>query len=254
MYLETGAVPHSFIISSRRLNYLHTIVTIEDEELTKIVYLAQKSNPSHGDFVKLIENDFKTIGEEINQNFVRNMGKEQFKIFVINKIKEATLKYLQDKQTGHSKDNEIEYSRLEIQQYLTNPKFNKRECELLFALRPHTVRVIKANTPSIYRNNMFCPLNCKSPNQQDEQEHLLKCKRLISELNSEQSEIAQVVEYKYLFGNTHEQKAAVSIFMKLLEVRNRLLEENISATTPASGASLDTASQACQGSGGDTRS
>ena len=101
---------------------------------------------------------------------------------------------------------------------------------------------------------MFCPLNCKSPNQQDEQEHLLKCKRLISELNSEQSEIAQVVEYKYLFGNTHEQKAAVLIFMKLLEVRNRLLEENISATTPASGASLDTASQARQGSGGDTRS
>ena len=131
---------------------------------------------------------------------------------------------------------------------------NWHNSQLLFALRSHTVRGIKANTPSIYRNNMFCPLNCKSPNQQDEQEHLLKCKRLISELNSEQSEIAQVVEYKYLFGNTHEQKAAVLIFMKLLEVRNRLLEENISATTPASGASLDTASQACQGSGRDTRS
>jgi hypothetical protein len=102
LYLETGAIPLSFIISSRRLNYLHTIVTREDEELTKRVYLAQKSNPSPGDFVKLIENDFKTIGEEMNENFVRNMGKEQFKIFVKNKIKEATLKYLQDKQAGHS--------------------------------------------------------------------------------------------------------------------------------------------------------
>ena len=68
LYLETGAIPLSFIISSRRLNYLQTIVTRENEELTKIVYLARKSNPSPGDFVKLIEQDFESIGEEIEDN------------------------------------------------------------------------------------------------------------------------------------------------------------------------------------------
>ena len=59
-------------------------MTRENEELTKIVYLAQKSNPSPGDFVKLIEQDFERIGEEIEDNLVKNMGKDQFKILVKN--------------------------------------------------------------------------------------------------------------------------------------------------------------------------
>ena len=56
-----------------------------------------------------------------------------------------------------------------------------------------------------------------------------------------------------MFGNTYEKKADVLIFMKLREVRNRLFEENINMTTPASGASQDMESQACQGSGRDMR-
>ena len=191
-------------------------MTRDDEELTKRVYLTQKQNPSPGDFVKLIEEDFKTIGEEMNDNMIKKMEKEQFKTFVKNKIKEATLKYLKEKQAGHSKVNNIEYSKLLRQPYLSSSIFNNKECELLFALRSHTVRGIKANTPSIYRNNMYCPLNCSSSPQQDEQEHLLKCHRIIGELKVEETEIAQIVDYKDLFGSTHEQKAAVLMFMKLL--------------------------------------
>ena len=128
LYLETGSIPLSYIISSRRLNYLHTIVTRDDEELTKRVYLTQKQNPSPGDFVKLIEEDFKTIGEEMNDNMIKKMEKEQFKTFVKNKIKEATLKYLKEKQAGHSKVNNIEYSKLLRQPYLSSSIFNNKEC------------------------------------------------------------------------------------------------------------------------------
>ena len=35
LFLETGAIPLEYILASRRLNYLHTIVTRDDEELTK---------------------------------------------------------------------------------------------------------------------------------------------------------------------------------------------------------------------------
>ena len=58
------------------------------------------------------------------------------------------------------------------------------------------------------------------------------------------------MEYQDLFGNPHQQKAAVDSFTKLLKVRDRLLEDNRVETTLASGASLDTASPACQGGGG----
>ena len=76
----------------------------------------------------------------------------------------------------------------------------------------------------------------------------------MAELKDAQSEIAQIVDYKDLVGNTHEQKTIVLMFMQLLEVQTRLLEDNIKTTTAASGASLDTESQACQGSGGDMHS
>ena len=35
LYLESGAIPIRFIVSSRRINYLQTIVKREEEELTK---------------------------------------------------------------------------------------------------------------------------------------------------------------------------------------------------------------------------
>ena len=35
IYLETGTVPVEYILVSRRLNYLHTIVTRDNIELTK---------------------------------------------------------------------------------------------------------------------------------------------------------------------------------------------------------------------------
>ena len=65
----------------------------------------------------------------------------------------------------------------------------------MLALRSYTVRGMTANTTSLYRNKMFCPLKCDSTDQQDEQEHLLKCHRLMAELKDEQSDIAPLWEH-----------------------------------------------------------
>jgi hypothetical protein len=54
LYLEAGATPIRFIISSRRLTYHQTILKREDSELTKRIYQEQLKNPSTGDFVKLL--------------------------------------------------------------------------------------------------------------------------------------------------------------------------------------------------------
>ena len=155
-------------------------------------------------------------------------------------------------QVGHSKIKCIEYTKLAIQPYLTSSNFTNKECDLLFALRSKSVRGIKANTPSEHKNNMSCPLCCEESNSQDEQEHLIKCHKILEELGSQPLELALSVEYQDLYGNTHQQKAAVEVFMKLLEVRSRLLEDIRVKKTPASGTSLDTATPACQGGDGHT--
>ena len=41
LFLETGTIPIRYILKSRRLSYLHTILSKDSEELIKDVYEAQ---------------------------------------------------------------------------------------------------------------------------------------------------------------------------------------------------------------------
>ena len=70
LYLESGAIPIRFILSSRRINYLQTILKREDEELIKRVLKAQMDDAHDGDFIKLIEKDFQDLGVSLDFPFV----------------------------------------------------------------------------------------------------------------------------------------------------------------------------------------
>ena len=135
------------------------------------------------------------------------------------------------------------------QPYLRSPFFTNSECNALFAIRSHTLRGVKGNTPSIHKDNMSCPLKCKI-NSEDVQEHILKCQVILNMLEDTELEAAKHVEYNYIYGDTHQQKAAVTLILRLLHLRNNLLKQP-STSTPASGASLVTASLACLGSDRD---
>ena len=86
LYLETGTIPIRFIVASRRLHYLHTIVNRSEDELTKRVYESQARNPQKGDFVLLVKDDFTLIGEEYDETTVLGTGKDQFSKFVETEI------------------------------------------------------------------------------------------------------------------------------------------------------------------------
>ena len=70
LHLETGTLPLKYIIASRRLNYLHNILRRKEDDLLLKVFNAQKEDPLDGDFVKLIENDFKLINEKYNRSSI----------------------------------------------------------------------------------------------------------------------------------------------------------------------------------------
>ena len=48
LYLETSAIPLDFVLTSRRLKFLHTVLSRSDNELTKKIYIAQKTDPIKG--------------------------------------------------------------------------------------------------------------------------------------------------------------------------------------------------------------
>ena len=60
-FLETGQIPITYIWASRRLNYLHTILKRNQNEITRKVYEAQKLDYKKGDFVQQIEDDKEMI-------------------------------------------------------------------------------------------------------------------------------------------------------------------------------------------------
>ena len=57
LHLETGTLPLRWVIAQRRINYLRHIMSRENDEIIKKVFLAHKENPTRGDFVHLVEKD-----------------------------------------------------------------------------------------------------------------------------------------------------------------------------------------------------
>ena len=76
-------------------------------------------------------------------------NQKPYKKHIKMQLNKAALKELTETQGGHSKVNSIKYSQLYIQEYLKSPTFSNSETELLFALRSHSVRGVKANCSSI---------------------------------------------------------------------------------------------------------
>ena len=85
--------------------YLQTLLKRADSELTKRIYFAQKQNPIKGDFFCLVTKDFEKIGETLNEQEIRNKSKLSHKNYIKQKVRNAALLYLKEKQKEHSKIN-----------------------------------------------------------------------------------------------------------------------------------------------------
>ena len=101
LYLETGAIPIRYVVASRRMNYLQTILRGDGNELTRKVFMAQIKNPSEGDYAELVKSDFKEMNLPFNLENIESTGVQNCKIVIKNSIKETALKYLKGKQEKH---------------------------------------------------------------------------------------------------------------------------------------------------------
>ena len=88
-YLETATIPIKHIIYSRRIMYLHNILNRSEGELVKRVYVAQRNNPTKGDFIELVKQDLNDIGEDFDEEKMRCQTKTIIKDHIKNQIKEA---------------------------------------------------------------------------------------------------------------------------------------------------------------------
>ena len=222
LYLESGSISIRHILSSRRINFLRTILERDEEELTKRVLREQQSNPSDGDFIELVKKDLEKCEIVYDEDFITMSRKEHFKRRVKQQIGKAALNDYLNKQKSHSKVKSIKYDKLEAQSYLKSKLFTNEEVSLLTALRSHTVRGVRCNFKNMYKDNTQCPLNCSplSP-LQDTQEHMLHC----SKLDMHNVIAANAISYNDIYGDFAAQKSVTSVYTQLVEKRNKLLEE-----------------------------
>ena len=220
LYLETGAVPIRHIISGRRIMYLQTILKRSDNELTKRILVAQKNQPSHGDFVNLVDSDLKKVNLNLDYDEIETLSPTLLKNMVKKKVREAAYKHLRERQSTHSKVRNIEYKELKCQPYITSSLFSNEEVNLLHKLRSCSVNC-KVNFKGRHGDDLACPL-CVAGGL-DNQPHILKCSKIVEKLSS--TELANhKVKYEDIFGEPSKQKVVTALFQKMLKIRESLLE------------------------------
>ena len=94
LYLETSHVPVRYILACRRILYLHGIIQRSDGELVKKVYLAQKADPTDGDFCQLVAKDLQMIDLQMTEDQIAVISYFDFKKLVKLKARQAAFKHL----------------------------------------------------------------------------------------------------------------------------------------------------------------
>ena len=124
LHLETNTLPIRYILKSRRIMYLHTILKRDPSEMIRKVYEAQKADPSPGDFCELVSDDCKAIELDIEEEDIARMSKQRIQTIVKSKVRAAALQYLNNMKQKHSKMDGLKYQKLQLQPYLSSPLFN----------------------------------------------------------------------------------------------------------------------------------
>ena len=203
-------------MSSRRLNYLIEIHKRENHELLKRVYRSQKKNPVKGDWVEQVKKDLETVG--MDEEELDKMNKATAKKEIKCKIRDAAFEYLTHKQETHDKVKDIVYEKLETKKYITSAIITTKEAEMITAIRSQTIRGIRNNFHTFYKNDLQCRL-CMT--NLDTQEHCMSCPKILEKIPNLKSHI----KYMHAFGIVEEQKELAQLFIHLLGVREEMLQD-----------------------------
>ena len=224
MYLELGCIPLEFIIKSRRLNFLHYILTRKENDLLKNFFKVQSKYPVKNDWVHTVKEALRELKINLNFDEIQEQSKFSFSNLVKKQTIKAAFNYLIQLKNEHSKLANLNYTKLQMQSYLKFKSINKSNSTHIFKFRTRMAQV-KNNFPSQFTNKLECP-ECKENATlnsidiaDDTQEHLIYHSATYKK--SEFRELSEQDAYLKLFSGTDEEKLNI---MKILEevITNRI--------------------------------
>ena len=190
------------------------ILSRDDNETIKKIYIKQKGERIKGDWINLLEEDFRFIGIEMKEEEISSIPKSEYKDQIKALIRNAAFGYFNEIKSKHKKLDCISYSSFQIQPYLTSSQFSNKERELLYLLRSHCYKS-KTNFKKLHKNDLVCIFGC--PNIEDQNHMFTNCEPIKIKLN-----ITQPVQYEYIFGTVEDQKKVISTLMLIEETRQHM--------------------------------
>ena len=128
------------------------------------VFQATCENPIKNDFVKTCESYLQILGIEMTFEEIRDMSIFSFNKLVKEKVKLAGFKYLMDKKNEPGKQRKIaqlQYKKLEIQEYLMDGNKNSEISKLIFKARGKNLD-IKEHKKWKYEDNLCIGCNTRT--------------------------------------------------------------------------------------------
>ena len=164
---------------SRRIMYLHYLLTQDEDSLLSSFFHAQWDSPVPGDWTEQVKKDLELIKLDLALEAIKVISKDAFQKLVKVAIHKAAFVYLNSEKQKRDKVKHVEHRYLKLQPYLCPGQLEIKEAKLLFQLRTKMVDV-RENFKNKYPDTM-CPV-CMGICR-DSQEHVLECSVLLLNCN-----------------------------------------------------------------------
>ena len=172
LYLELGCIPLGIVIKSRRVNYLHHLVTRKETEmLSKFFYTQWRFPAKKNEWTNQVRMDMEELGlRSEDLVWIKKKSKPAFKNLVKKQASELALLKLLEKKDGHSKMMNLDYASIEMQEYLKDQELTPAQAKIVFKFRTRM-----ENFSDNFRGGQptkACPVCNSSP---DTQAHSFEC-------------------------------------------------------------------------------
>ena len=219
LYLEFGHQPARFEIQKMRLLYFKYILEESEDSLLRKFLKLQLDEPTRGDWASRCLIDLKELRISEPLTEIKKMTKTKFTNILKTSLAENALQYLREKQK--SKGKEIEYSRIEMAEYLDpgNENLTIVDKQKLFSIRNRMVE-IESNFPK-KEGKAKCVCG-----KEEEMKHLYICETLNGEDKPNES-------YENIYnGNIHQQTKVFRKFEQNFEIYEKMKKTKMENQPP----------------------
>ena len=212
-YLELGILPIRFEIMRRKLAFLQYILKQDQNSMIFQVLKATRENKVKKDFVHTCEKYLEKLDIKLTFEDISKLSNTSFKKMLKERSKKAAFDYLLSEKSKQKKIMDIEYSKLEMQEYLLCGDRNTSISKFIFKARGCNLD-IKTQKKWKY-DDKLCSGCSKSEESGDE---ILFCDSFGENIDN--------ITYSWFYGNSvSEQILVAKLMMIKLKTRQKLREE-----------------------------